>query len=170
LLWVLAIDCVYHFALVELRPFQTWLKRPRARGPREKCASASKGFQRDKMSLRSSQRDKRVPFRRAAQRSAIEGIVYQRYDLSQLPTGEPPSPVSESAFVYILACSDGAIYVENAGDLRRRLAELGGLKGAKLTRDNPGGRLIYFEGRSRPRWHFSVNASSNAGAEPRNWP
>jgi len=32
-----------------------------------------------------------------------------RDDLSQLPTREPPAPVSGNAFVYILACSDGAV-------------------------------------------------------------
>jgi putative endonuclease len=45
-----------------------------------------------------------------------------------------------------LACADGAIYVGSAGDIAKRLAEHGGLKGAKFTRDHSGARLIYFEG------------------------
>jgi len=70
----------------------------------------------------------------------------QRDDLSQLPTREPPAPVSGNAFVYILACSDGAFYVGSAGDVAKRLAEHGGPKGAKFTHDHPGGRRIYVEG------------------------
>ena len=70
----------------------------------------------------------------------------QRDDLSHLPMREPPAPVSGNAFVYILACSDGAVYVGSAGDVAKRLAEHGGPKGAKFTRDHPGGRLIYVEG------------------------
>ena len=70
----------------------------------------------------------------------------QRDDLSQFPTREPPAPVSGNAFVYILACSDGAVYVGCAGDVAKRLAEHGGPKGAKFTRDHPGGRLVYIEG------------------------
>jgi hypothetical protein len=72
--------------------------------------------------------------------------VNKRDDLSQLPTREPPAPVSGNAFVYILACSDGAVYIGSAGDVAKRLAEHGGPKGAKFTRDHPGGRLIYVEG------------------------
>lgn len=63
-------------------------------------------------------------------------------DLSYLPTREPPAPLSGNAFVYILACSDGALYVGSAGDVAKRLAEHGGPKGAKVTRDHPGGRLV----------------------------
>ena len=70
----------------------------------------------------------------------------QRDDLSNLPTQEPPAPVRGNAFVYILACSDGAVYVGSAGDVAKRLAEHGGPKGAKFTRDHPGGRLIYVQG------------------------
>jgi putative endonuclease len=72
--------------------------------------------------------------------------VNQRDDLSHLPTREPPAPVSGNAFVYILACSDGAFYVGSTGDVAKRLAEHGGPKGAKFTRDHPGGRLIFVEG------------------------
>ena len=50
----------------------------------------------------------------------------KRDDLSHLPTREPPAPVSGNAFVYILACSDGAVYVGSAGDVAKRLAEHGG--------------------------------------------
>jgi putative endonuclease len=70
----------------------------------------------------------------------------QRDDLSHLPTREPPLPVSGNAFIYILACPDGAIYVGSAGDVAKRLAEHGGPKGAKFTRNHPGARLIYVEG------------------------
>jgi putative endonuclease len=69
-----------------------------------------------------------------------------RNDLSNLPTREPPAPVSGAAFVYILACSDDALYVGSAGDVAKRLTEHGGPKGAKFTRDHPGARLIYVEG------------------------
>jgi putative endonuclease len=72
--------------------------------------------------------------------------VTQRDDLSHLPTREPPAPVTGTAFVYILACSDGAIYVGSAGDVAKRLAEHGGPKGAKFTRNHPGARLIHVEG------------------------
>jgi predicted GIY-YIG superfamily endonuclease len=67
-------------------------------------------------------------------------------DLSDLPTLDPPAPVSGNAFVYILACSDGAVYVGSAGDVAKRLTEHGGPKGAKFTRDHQGGRIIYVEG------------------------
>ena len=70
----------------------------------------------------------------------------QRDDLRHLPTREAPTPVSGNAFVYILACPDGAIYVGSAGDVAKRLAEHGGPKGAKFTRDHPGARLVYVEG------------------------
>jgi len=53
----------------------------------------------------------------------------RRDDLSQLPMREPPAPVSWNAFVYILACSDGAVYVGSASDVAKRLAEHGGPKG-----------------------------------------
>jgi putative endonuclease len=59
---------------------------------------------------------------------------------------EPPVPVNGKAFVYILACSDGALYVGSACDIKKRIAEHGGPKGAKFTRDHQGGRLIYVEG------------------------
>jgi putative endonuclease len=72
--------------------------------------------------------------------------VTQRDDLSRLPTREPPAPVSGNAFVYILACSDGALYVGSAGDVAKRLSEHGGPHGAKFTRDHSGARLIYAEG------------------------
>ena len=74
----------------------------------------------------------------------------QRDDLSHLPTREPPAPVAGNAFVYILACSDGALYVGSAGDVTKRMAEHGGPKGAKFTRDHSGGRLIYVEGSFSP--------------------
>ena len=66
----------------------------------------------------------------------------QRDDLSQLPTREPPAPVSGNAFVYILACSDRAVYVGTAGDVAKRLAEHGGrlvegaLEGPELQQIN----------------------------------
>jgi hypothetical protein len=56
----------------------------------------------------------------------------QRDDLSQLPTREPPAPVSGNAFVYILACSDGAVYVGSAGDVAKRLAEHGDQRAQSL--------------------------------------
>ena len=67
-------------------------------------------------------------------------------NLSDFPTREPPPPVKGTAFVYILACLDGAIYVGSAGDIAKRLAEHGGPKGAKFTRDHRGPRLVYVEG------------------------
>jgi predicted GIY-YIG superfamily endonuclease len=73
------------------------------------------------------------------------GRMNQQDDLSQLPTREPPAPVGGSAFVYILACSGGAMYVGSSVDVAKRLAQHGGPKGAKFTRDHPGGRLIYVE-------------------------
>jgi putative endonuclease len=50
------------------------------------------------------------------------------------------------AFVYILACSDAALYIGSTSDLRGRLGQHGGSKGAKFTRDYAGGRLVYYEG------------------------
>ncbi len=67
-------------------------------------------------------------------------------DLSYLPTLDPPPPVSRHAFVYMLACPDGALYVGSARDLDARLRNHGGPKGAKFTRDHPGARLVYFDG------------------------
>ena len=67
-------------------------------------------------------------------------------DLTHLPTLEPPTPVADQAFVYILAFSKGALYVGSAADLATRLLQHGGSKGARFTRDHSGGRLIYFEG------------------------
>ena len=59
---------------------------------------------------------------------------------------DPPAPVGGNVFVYILACSGGAMYVGSSVDVVKRLAEHGGPKGARFTRDHPGGRLIYIEG------------------------
>jgi putative endonuclease len=70
----------------------------------------------------------------------------KRDDLTCLETLEPPSPVDGRAFVYILACSDAALYIGSTGDLRGRLDQHGGPKGAKSTRDHAGGRLVYYEG------------------------
>jgi putative endonuclease len=70
----------------------------------------------------------------------------KRYDLSYLSTIEPPPPGDGHAFVYILACSDGSLYIGSASDLGLRLSQHGGSEGAKFTRDHPGGRLVYFEG------------------------
>jgi len=67
-------------------------------------------------------------------------------DLSHLPTQDPPAAVSGNAFIYILACSDGALYIGSATDVAKRVTQHGGSKGAKFTRDHPGGRLIYVEG------------------------
>jgi putative endonuclease len=70
----------------------------------------------------------------------------KRDDLSCLVTLEPPAPVAECAFVYILACSADALYIGSARDLAVRIAQHGASKGAKFTRDHSGGRLVYFEG------------------------
>lgn len=70
----------------------------------------------------------------------------KRDDLICLPTLEPPSPVDGQAFVYILACSDAALYIGSTGDLRVRLGQHAGSKGAKFTRDHTPGRLVYYEG------------------------
>ena len=70
----------------------------------------------------------------------------KRDELPYLPTLQPPQPVAGYAFVYILACSDDALYIGSATDLAVRLGNHGGPKGAKLTRDHPGGRLVYVEG------------------------
>jgi putative endonuclease len=67
-------------------------------------------------------------------------------DLTCLTTLDPPPLVEGHAFVYILACSDGALYIGSASDLRNRLKQHDGTNGAKFTRDHPGGRLVYFEG------------------------
>ena len=66
-------------------------------------------------------------------------------DLAYLRTLEPPLPVDGCAFVYVLA-SDGALYIGSTSDLRGRLGQHGGSKGAKFTRDHTGGRLVYIEG------------------------
>jgi putative endonuclease len=70
----------------------------------------------------------------------------KRDDLTYLPSLEPPPAVSGHAFVYILLCSDGALYVGSTRDLRSRLRQHGQPKGPKFTHDHPGGRLVYFEG------------------------
>jgi predicted GIY-YIG superfamily endonuclease len=70
----------------------------------------------------------------------------KRDDLTCLGTLEPPPPVDGCAFVYILACSDAALYIGSTGDLAARFGQHGGSKGAKFTRDHAGGRLVYYEG------------------------
>ena len=92
-----------------------------------------------------------------------------RDDLSQLPTREPPAPVSGNAFVYILVCLDGAIYVGSAGDVAKRLAEHGGPKGAKFTQDHPGARLIYVEGPLAISLALQREHQLKRWTEPRNW-
>ena len=67
-------------------------------------------------------------------------------DLSYFPTREPPPAIPRQAFIYILACSDGALYIGSAGNLAARQQQHDGTNGAKFTRDHPGGRLVYFEG------------------------
>jgi hypothetical protein len=67
-------------------------------------------------------------------------------DLTCLETLKPPPPVNGNAFVYILACSDAALYIGSTGDLRGRLGQHGGSKAAMFTRDHAGGRLVYYEG------------------------
>ena len=67
-------------------------------------------------------------------------------DLSHLRTLEPPPAVRGYAFIYILVCTGGALYVGSATDLAARLQQHDGTNGAKFTRDHPGGRLVYFEG------------------------
>jgi putative endonuclease len=54
--------------------------------------------------------------------------------------------VAGHAFVYILICSDGALYIGSASDLGLRLRQHAGSEEAEFTRDHPGGRLVYFEG------------------------
>ena len=90
----------------------------------------------------------------------------QRNDLSDLPTREPPPPLSGNVFLYILACSDGGLYVgraRSAGDVAKRLAEHGGSKGAKYTRDHPGARLIYFDG------PFSITVALQRERQLKRW-
>jgi putative endonuclease len=70
----------------------------------------------------------------------------KRDDLTCLVVLEPPRPVAGCAFVYILACSDGALYIGSASDLAVRTAQHGTSKGAKFTRDHFGASLVYFEG------------------------
>jgi len=67
-------------------------------------------------------------------------------DLTYLRTVEPQGPVDGYAFVYILACSEGTLYIGSTTDLRVRLAQHGGQKGSKFTRDHADGRLVYYEG------------------------
>ena len=55
-------------------------------------------------------------------------------------------PPLSHAFVYILACEDGSLYIGSARDLAKRLTEHGGHRDAKFTRDHPGGRLVYIDG------------------------
>ena len=61
-------------------------------------------------------------------------------DLTCLTSLDPPPLVEGHAFVYILACSDGALYIGSASDLRNRLKQHDGTNGAKFTRDH--GRQI----------------------------
>jgi predicted GIY-YIG superfamily endonuclease len=93
-----------------------------------------------------------------------------RNDLSNLPTREPPAPVSGAAFVYILACSDDALYVGSAGDVAKRLTEHGGPRAQSLLAIIQVLASSMLKDLSRLRWLCNVSASSNAGAEPRNWP
>jgi putative endonuclease len=62
------------------------------------------------------------------------------------PYLEPPAPVPGYAFVYILGCEGDSLYIGIAHDVAKRLIQHGGHRGAKLTGDHPGGRLVYLEG------------------------
>lgn len=70
----------------------------------------------------------------------------KRTDLSYLPTLTCPRPVDGLAFVYILACLEGALYIGSTTDLGVRLAQHDRQEGTKFTRDHRGGRLVYYEG------------------------
>ncbi len=48
-------------------------------------------------------------------------------------------------FVYILECSNDALYTGITNDLKRRLIEHQTGKGARYTSYNPGRRISYFE-------------------------
>jgi hypothetical protein len=63
-----------------------------------------------------------------------KSVPLKRDDLAYLSTLEPPPAVRGQAFVYILACSDGALYIGSAGDLPARLKQHDGANGAKFTR------------------------------------
>ena len=78
--------------------------------------------------------------------SCLKTGSMNRDDPRYLRTLESPPPVDGRAFVYILACSDPAHYIGSTGDLRGRLGQYGGPKGANFTRDHAGGRLVYYEG------------------------
>ena len=58
--------------------------------------------------------------------------------------------VTGNAFIYVLGCLDGALYVGSAGDVAKRLTEHGGPMGSKFTRDHSGARLLYIEGPLSP--------------------
>lgn len=62
------------------------------------------------------------------------------------PTINPPAPIPEGVYVYILACAHGAYYVGSARDIARRLAQHKAGLGAKFTRDHGDVKLIYVEG------------------------
>ena len=68
-----------------------------------------------------------------------------RDDLGYLPILQPPPPVDGCVFVHFLACLYAALYIGSTGDLRGRLGQHGGSKGAKFTRDHAGRRLVYYE-------------------------
>ena len=82
----------------------------------------------------------------ARRRVAAKLRMNSESDLSSLATLHPPSAVPGRAFVYILACKDDSLYIGSAYDVAKRLAEHGGHRGAKFTRDHPGARLVYTEG------------------------
>jgi len=70
----------------------------------------------------------------------------KRDDLTYLPSLEPPPAIRGHAFVYILACRDGSLYIGSAHDVSKRLTEHEGPRGAKFTHDHPVARLVYIEG------------------------
>ena len=94
----------------------------------------------------------------------------KRADLTYLPTLPPPTPVDGHAFVYILACSDHALYIGGAADLRTRLKQHGEPKGAKFTRAHPGGRLVYFEGPLPIATSLRRERQLKRGVEPKSSP
>jgi putative endonuclease len=57
-----------------------------------------------------------------------------------------PEPIDGHAFVYILECDGGTLYVGQSRDIRERVRKHRFGLGSKHTHDHPDIRLVYVEG------------------------
>jgi predicted GIY-YIG superfamily endonuclease len=84
--------------------------------------------------------------RKLGKNKIVQHRVDSRSDVADIPPKTAPSPV-HGPFLCLYSHLRGcALYVGSSLGLPKRLMAHGRMRGAKFTRDHPGGRLVYFEG------------------------